>query len=289
MVHACSELGLRVRWARRFQLLSRRVVRDRPHRVASQVRTPGASRAAARRAWPSNLLVRLRGTPSSIVNGRRKPPMKRQSPDIAVGYGLRPALGLLRRDTRLPSKRSAVTTSRIPYLADSPIESASRSTAPRRRRLGFSPDRDHRLSPAGSTASCEAPCRREGRPRPAKLPPHHSKCLANADARGPTCCLSVHCAQYRSAVIRQIVKVAGEARRVGEAVAIAGQASLHGIAPHAPSDGRPEGDGVDCRIVCPIPTGTSLPRWEALLRPHQLQAIEKFAERCGMRASIMLQ
>ena len=42
-----------------------------------------------------------------------------------------------------------------------------------------------------------------------------------------------------------------------------------------------ERDGVDCHIVCPIPTGTSLPRWEGLLRPHQLQAIEKFAERGG--------
>jgi len=33
------------------------------------------------------LLARARGTPSSIINGRQKPPMKRQSPDIAGGYG----------------------------------------------------------------------------------------------------------------------------------------------------------------------------------------------------------
>lgn len=53
--------------------------------------------------------------------------------------------------------------------------------------------------------------------------------------------------------------------------------------------GGPKGDGAGCHIGCPIPIGTSLPRWEDLLCPHPLQAIEKFAERGGMRASIMLQ
>ena len=37
--------------------------------------------------------------------------------------------------------------------------------------------------------------------------------------------------------------------------------------------GGPKGDGAGCHIVCPIPIGTSLPRWEDLLRPHQLHQL----------------